>query len=150
MPDPPHFESPTNWADAAARLTFLPVVPRFTAGGTLGSLRVHVRDYKGREIPAEGRSLEAGYGTFSFSQSRRSVTDARHAALAVSYGRDPRPLWILGREGRGYELGPEPAADDIDPRSPSVVAWADNEMFYFLASGELSLSELIDVAASIY
>lgn len=150
MPEPPHFERPIDWADAAARLTFRPLVPRFTAGGRLGSLRVHVRDYKGREIPAEARTLEAGYGTFSFSQSRRSVTDARHAALGVTYGRDPRPLWILGREGRGYELGPEPAADDIDPRSPSVVAWADNQMFYLLASGQLSLTQLIEVAASIY
>lgn len=114
------------------------------------SLRIHVRDHKLRELRIDERILEAYYDTFAFSQSRRSPMDARHAALDVRYGRDPQPLWILGREGKGYELGPVPEPDDIDPRSPSVVAWADGEMFYFLASGQLPLTALIDVAASIY
>ena len=146
----PHFETLADWDAAAGRVTFRPLVPRFTADGALNALRVHVRDHKGREIRPEERTLEAYYVTFSFSQSRRSTADARHAALDVSYGRDPRPVWILGREGRGYELGPEPEPDDIDPRSPAVLAWADRDIFYFLASSELSLTQLIDVAASIY
>jgi hypothetical protein len=146
----PHFESAADWTDAAGRVTFVPLVPRFTAGGALKGLRIHVRDHKLRELPLEERILEASYETFAFSQSRRTAVDARHAALAVSYGRDPRPVWILGREGKGYELGPVPEPDDIDPRSPSVVAWADGEMFYCLASGQLPLTGLIDVATSIY
>ena len=150
VPENPHFEAAADWAAAAGRLTFVPLVPRFTSGGALKSLRIHVRDRKLRELAPDERTLEAYYGTFAFSQSRRTAADARRAALDVSYGRAPRPLWILGREGKGYELGPVPEPDDIDPRSPSVVAWADGEMFYFLASGELPLSELIDVATSIY
>ena len=150
VPENPHFESAADWADAAGRLTFVPLVPRFTAGGALKSLRIHVRDHRLRELRPGERIVEAYYGTFAFSQARRTPEDARHAALEVSYGGDPRPLWILGREGRGYELGPVPEPDDIDPRTPSVVAWADGEMFYFLASGQLPLSELIDVATSIY
>jgi hypothetical protein len=31
-----------------------------------------------------------------------------------------------------------------------VVTWADGEMFYFLASSDVPLTQLIDVAASIY
>lgn len=150
MPENPHFESAADWADAAGRLTFVPLVPRLTAGPALKSLRIHVRDHRLRELAPDERTLEAYYGIFAFSQSRRTTEDARRAALEVSYGRDPRPLWILGREGKGYELGPVPEPDDLDPRAPSVVAWADGEMFYFLASGEMALSELIDVATSIY
>lgn len=145
-----HFVSPANLAEAAAELTFAPRLPDVGCAGALRGLRIHVRDHKGRELPRGERTLEAYFGTFSFTQSSRSAADARHAALDVSYGRNPQPVWILGREGRGYELGPSPAPDDIDPRSPSVVAWADGPMFYFLASSDLPLTELIDVAASIY
>lgn len=111
---------------------------------------MHVRDHKGRLLPIEERTLEAYYTRFTLAQSRKGTAEATRWAFEVSYGRDARPVWILGREGRGYELGPEPPPEDIDPRSPSVVAWADGEMFYFLASGELSLTDLIDVAQSIY
>ena len=149
MADSPHFESPANWSAAAALVTFVPFVPRFTSGGELRGLRVHVRDHKRRELSIADRTLEAYYGVFTLSQSRKSVSAARHSALEVSYGRDPRPITVQGCEGRAYELGPEPAPDDIDGRSPSVVVWADGEMVYFLASSELGVMELLRVAESI-
>lgn len=146
----PHFVTSADLAEAAAELSFTPRLPHRRPEGAVPGLRIHVRDHKGRELPRDERTLEAYFDTFTFTQSRRAAADARHAALEVSYGRQPVPVWILGREGRGYELGPQPEPDDIDPRSPSVVAWADGEMFYFLASGELSITQLIDIAASIY
>ena len=149
MADNPHFESPANWRAAAALVTFVPSVPQFTSGGELRGLRVHVRDHKRRELPVGDRTLEAYYGLFTLSQSRKPVSKARHSALEVSYGRDPRPVTVQGCEGRAYELGPEPEPDDIDGRSPSVVVWADGEMVYFLASSELAVSELLRIAGSI-
>jgi hypothetical protein len=145
-----HFVSPADLAAASVELTFAPRLPDPSLSGALRGLRIHVRDHRGREVPRGERTLEAWFDTFTFSQSSRTEADARHAALDVSYGRDPLPVWILGREGRGYELGPQPAPDDSDERSPAVIAWADGAIFYFLASGELPLTQLIDVAASIY
>jgi hypothetical protein len=49
-----------------------------------------------------------------------------------------------------YELGPEPPPDDIDGRSPSVVAWHDGEMFYLLASIEMAADVLVRIATSLY
>jgi hypothetical protein len=49
-----------------------------------------------------------------------------------------------------YELGDEPPVDDPDPRPPSVVVWADGEIFYLLASDELAVVELTDIANSLY
>jgi hypothetical protein len=49
-----------------------------------------------------------------------------------------------------YELGPEPAIDDIDGRAPSVVTWHDGEMFYLIASGQMSADDLIKIANSLY
>ena len=47
-----------------------------------------------------------------------------------------------------YELGPEVPPDDIDGREPSVVTWADGEMFFLLASGQLEAQMLKDIAES--
>ncbi len=49
-----------------------------------------------------------------------------------------------------YELGPEPPPDDIDGRNPSVVTWQDAEMFYLIASGEMSSDKLLKIAISLY
>ena len=51
---------------------------------------------------------------------------------------------------RAYELGPEPEPDDIDGRSPCVVAWHDADMFLMIAGDELFSDELLRIAISLY
>ena len=131
-------------------LTFRPLVPKHAAGLRLQSLRIHVRDHKLRELAVADRTLEAHYGGFSLSQARKGAAEARRLALDVPYGRDGRDAQIAGCAARVYELGPEPAPDDIDGRSPSVVAWHDAEMFYLIASDEMSADVLVKIANSLY
>src|SRR5689334_16250688 len=150
MAGKPYFEKPRNWKAACALLSFKPRKPHHTEGFRLESLRVHVRDHKQRELPVEGRTLEAHYGAFALSQARRSAAEARRLALDVPYGQAVREMRIGGHAARVYELGPEPEPGDIDGRSPSVVAWHDGEMFYFLASGEMSSGDLVKIAESLY
>jgi hypothetical protein len=68
----------------------------------------------------------------------------------VSYGREVREALVAGRPARMYELGPEPAPDDIDGRSPSVVVWHDADMLYLIASGQMMADALLPIAASLY
>jgi hypothetical protein len=103
-----------------------------------------------RELSVGDRTLEAHYGAFVFSQARRSAVDARRLALDVSYGLNGQELKIAGLQGRVYELGPEPEPDDLDGRSPSVVVWHAEEMFYFLASAGMPAGKLMRIAASLY
>ena len=131
-------------------LIFQPLVPKHTAGFPLQSIRVHVRDHKLRELSVGDRTLEAYYGGFSLSQTRKGSNEARRLALDVSYGCTGRDARIAGCAARVYELGPEPAPDDIDGRSPSVVAWHDAEMFYLIASGEMASEALVKIAISLY
>jgi hypothetical protein len=49
-----------------------------------------------------------------------------------------------------YELGPEPAPDDVDGRSPAVVAWHDAELFFLLASSETTADALVTIALSVH
>jgi len=51
---------------------------------------------------------------------------------------------------RMYELGPEPTKDDIDGRSPAVVTWHDEEMFYLIASTGMAAADLERIAGSLY
>jgi hypothetical protein len=148
--DTHHFATAASLDAARALLTFEPVEPRDTAGRARPALRVHVRDHRRREIPVADRTLEAHYGSFVFTQSRKGAGEARRLALTVRYGPEPREAEILGRPARAYELGPEVPPDDVDGRSPAVVAWADGEMFYFLASGELPADDLIRIATSVH
>jgi hypothetical protein len=150
MTGSPYFESPRNWKAARALLTFRPVEPKHTAGFRLQSIRIFVRDHKLRELPVEDRTLEAHYGGFSLCQSRRGAAEARRLALDVSYGRVVRDSQIAGHPARIYELGPEPEPEDIDGRSPSVVVWHDAEMFYLVASHEMSSDKLVKIAQSLY
>jgi hypothetical protein len=150
MSDNPHFQTAASWKAARALLVFTPVQPKRTAGQRLMSLRVHIRDHKRRDLPIEARTLEAHYGAFVFTQSRRPPDEARRLALEVSYGRDARLAQIAGRAARIYELGPEPPPDDIDGRRPAVVTWHDGEMFFFIASSEWTSDGLVSVANSIY
>lgn len=131
-------------------LTFAPLEPKHTAGHRLQSIRIHVRDHRLRELSVDDRTLEAHYGGFVLSQARKGANEARRLALAVPYGRAGRDAQIAGCAARVYELGPEPAPDDIDGRSPSVVTWHDAEMFYFIASDEMSSDELLRIAISLY
>lgn len=146
----PSFESAPTWAAAGKMLTFLPIEPKHTAGYILKGLRIFVRDHKSREVPIRDRTLEAHYGGFVFSQSRHSASEARRLALVVSYGREPHEALIAGHPARLYELGPEPAPDDVDGRSPAVATWFDDEMFYLIASTELPADALLSIAASLY
>lgn len=131
-------------------LAFRPLEPNRLAGLPLQSIRIHVRDHQLRELPVEDRTLEAHFGRFVLSQSRKGPSEARRLALDVSYGRDARETRIAGCAARVYELGPEPAPDDIDGRSPCVVTWHDADMFYLIASGEMSSTDLERIAISLY
>lgn len=131
-------------------LDFQPLELRDTPGYRLQALRIYVRDHKRRELAVADRELEAYCGSLVFSQSRKGIEEARRQALAVSYGASGREALVEGRQARAYELGPEPAPDDLDGRSPAVVAWSDGEMFYLLASGELSSDELLRIARTLY
>jgi hypothetical protein len=145
-----HFETAESWQAASALLTFEPRVPKDTVDLPLSFLRVHVRDHKRREVPLADRTLEAHYGKFSLSQCRKGVGEARRSAIDVAYGQSPFAVRIAGNDGRAYPLGPEVPPDDIDGRSPAVVTWADGDMHYLVASGELPVEVLIIVAASLY
>jgi len=147
-----HFETAKSWIEARSMLTFQPVEPSNTAGRPLESLRIHVRDHKLRELAMADRTLEAHYGAFVLSQQRTNSNEARRLAMEVSYGRDARQVQVAQCEGRLYELGPEPSPDDpndIDGRSPAVVCWHDADMFFLIASDEMSADELIKIANSM-
>jgi len=145
-----HFEIVPSWEAARARLVFQPLQPGYTAGKRLQSLSIHVRDHKRRELSVAERTLEAHYGAFVLSQSRKGAREARRWALEVSYGLAGRDAQIAGCAARVYELGPEAPPDDIDGRSPAVVAWHDSELFYLVASSEMSAAELMRIAVSLY
>jgi hypothetical protein len=68
----------------------------------------------------------------------------------VPYGRAGRDAQIAGRAARVYELGPEPMPDDIDGRSPAIVAWHDGELFCLIASDTMSSDQLVRIAISLY
>ena len=150
MTDNPHFQSVSSWKDARQLLSFKPLEPKTLAGRRLRSLSIHVRDPKGRELPVADRSLEAHYDDLVFTQAWKTIDEARRLVLDVSYGSDGRCCEVAGRTGRVYELGPIPPADDIDPRSPSVVVWHDGEVFLLLASGELPSAALLSIAETLY
>jgi len=131
-------------------LAFRPVKPAYTAGCRLQALRIHTRDHKLQVVSVADRTLEAHYGDFVLSQTRKGLDEARRLAFKVSYGRDPRDAQIAGRTARIYELGPEPEPDDVDGRAPAVVTWPDGELFCFLASSTVGTDVLIKVAQSLY
>jgi hypothetical protein len=146
----PQFASVASVDEAAGLLTFMPRQPRRTAGFECSGIRIFVRDHKLREVPREKRVVEFHYGGFMMSQSHPGPSEARRLAVALRYGPSSIEAQILGREGRIYELGPEPDPDDIDGRNPAVVTWHDDGIQYFVASDTLASSELIDIAMSIH
>jgi hypothetical protein len=150
MTNNPHFETASSWKAARAMLTFQPREPRYTAGLRLHSIRIHVRDHKLREISVKDRTLEAHYGGFVLSQARKVAGETRRLALDVRYGSGGQEGQIAGHAARIYELGPEPAPDDIDGRSPAVVTWHDADLFFLVASDTMSSDELVRIAVSLY
>ena len=147
----PHFISAESWAAAGRELSFTPRPPDRTGGRELESIRIHVRDHRRRELPVGDRTLEAHYGAFVVSQQRAATAaDARALAFDRPYGADPSEGTVAGHRAVIHDLGPEPPADDIDPRSPAVITWADGDVFHMVASGELDAAGLADIAASIY
>jgi hypothetical protein len=150
MTDNQYFASVADLKAAREMLTFAPIEPTFTAGLVREGLRIFIRDHKKRDLPVGDRTLESHYGRFVFTQSRKGVSEARRLALDTSYGQEPREAMIGGHAARVYELGPDPGPDDIDGRMPSVVTWHHDEMFFFMASHEMPVEELIPIAASMY
>lgn len=128
----------------------MPVEPVYTAGLQCQSLRLFVRDHRGRDVPIENRSLESHYGRFSLSQSLHSPPEAERLALEVRYGSSPRPADIASHPARIYEMGPEPEPDDPDGRMPAVVVWHDEGMLYLVASSQLPTDELVRIGESLY
>jgi hypothetical protein len=150
MTSNPHFETARSWKAARAMLTFQPLEPRHTAGLRLHSIRIHVRDHKMRALSVKDRTLEAHYGSFVLSQARKGTDEARRLASDVRYGNAGQDGQIAGHAARIYELGPEPASDDIDGRSPAVVTWHDADLFFLVASHTMSSDELVRIAISLY
>ena len=150
MPRTEHFHTAATWSEARALLTFEPKRPRDTAGRALQSLQIHIRDHKQRDLALDDRTLEAHYGTFVVTQSHPGVEAARQRAIGTSYGQSMREGQIAGHDARIYELGPAPPENDIDGRSPAVVAWQDGPAFFFVASTELPAIELERIASSMY
>lgn len=153
MPDNPHFLFPASWEEAAKLVPFEPIAHDTVVGRELLSLAVFVRDHEHREVAPGERALEAHYEGFLFSQSQPGVEAARRRAYERSYGPDPRDIEIGGGgarlPARAYDLGPEPEPDDPDPRMPAVVAWADGDRFFLLASEEMEVGELIEIGRTI-
>lgn len=145
----PHFAVVESIEAAETLLTFRPSVPTFTAGCELDSIAVFVMDHRRREVPVKQRSVELHYGRFAVSEQAPGPDEARWLALEVSYGRMPTEIQFPTGPGRAYELGPPVPPDDIDGRAPAVVVWAAGDRFHLVASSELELTVLIEVAGSI-
>jgi hypothetical protein len=145
----PHFAAVDSIGTAAELLTFRPSVPTFTSGCELDSIAVFVMDHRRREVSMEERSVELHFGKFVVSQQRPGEEEAQRLALEVSYGSVPIDLVLPDGRGLGYELGPEVASDDVDGRAPAVAVWAAGDRFNLVASSELSLVVLVEVARSL-
>lgn len=99
-----------------------------------------------RDVPP---TLEVHFDGYVLSQAKRHPAEASHLA-AESYGPDPRVVSVAGQHAHAYDLGPEPADDDTDPRPPAVVTWADGSLFLLLASETKTVADLLEIAASLY
>lgn len=152
MNENPHFAAVEDWVAGGELIGFDPLTPTDTAGYALDSLRVHVMDYKMRQLPSEERTLEAHYGGFVFTQSGPGTSEARRLALEQSYGEGPRAVSVGGQEARAYDEGPEPEADDPDGQMPALVVWADGERFFLIAGADdqLKIADLFRIANSVY
>jgi len=137
-----HFISVAGWEEAEETLGFEPRRPAMEPR----ALRIHVKDHRMRDAPP---TLEAYFDGFVLSQAERDLDEAARLATQA-YGPDRKEVLVGGHHGYSYELGPEPEPDDTDPRSPSVITWADGGRFLFLASEEKKAADLLQIAASLY
>ncbi len=137
-----HFISVDGWDEAAATLGFEPLRPRQEAR----AFRIHVRDHRMREVAP---TLEVHFAGFVLSQALREPDEAGRMA-AERFGPDPRQVLVGGHPGFVYELGPEPGPDDIDPRPPAIVTWADGALFVLLASESMEANDLLEISGSLY
>lgn len=96
-----------------------------------------------------GPTLEVYYEGFVLSQALRDPEEAGRMA-AERYGPDPRHVLVGDHPGFLYDLGPEPDPEDIDPRSPAIVTWADGDLFVLLTSESMEANYLLEVAGSLY
>jgi len=110
------------------------------------AFRIHVKDHRNREVPP---TLEVDFNGFVLSQAERDPAEAARLT-GRRYGPDSRVLSVGGHEGLLYELGPEPDPDDVDPRSPAVLTWADGRRFLFLSSDRHDAADLLEIATSLY
>ena len=94
-------------------------------------------------------TLEVHFDGYVLSQAQRDHVEAMRLA-ELRYGPDASEITVVGRPGIIYELGPEPEPDDIDPRPPAIVTWADGDLFLLLASDTRPASDLLQIAASLY
>jgi hypothetical protein len=90
-------------------------------------------------------------GRFVIDQKRASSeAEAKRRELFTKYGQAHVTVRVAGHEAHCFALGPEPAVDDIDGRSPAVVVWHDGNMIYLVASDQLDNGILHRIAASMY
>ena len=78
-----------------------------------------------------------------------SVTHGGFIMSLMDSGMGTAAHRVLGKNARAA-TGPEPAPDDVDPRPPAVVTWADDGLFVLLASDSMTAIELIEEARSLY
>lgn len=142
MTEGDHFLTVQDWEAAEAYLGFTALKPRQAPS----LLRIHVRDHRHREVDP---TLETYFDDFVLSQAKREPAEAIRLAER-SYGPEPSPVDVCGRPGWVYELGPESEGDDVDPRQPSIVVFADAEIFVLLASDELVSARLFEIARSLH
>lgn len=145
MAETAHFLSFDSLREAEAHMGFRSLARNLQ--GDPMAIRVHIRDHKLREVVP---TLELYYEAFDFCQTPCGGAEARRRAFDESYGSSGFPARVGGHRAKMYELGDEPPVDDPDPRPPSVVVWADGEILCFLASDELAVAELTDIANSLY
>lgn len=151
MPQNDHFEIAADWEAAERLVDFKPRRPSYTAGCTLNTLAIYVKDPNKRPLPIGKRSLEAHYGRFVIDQHRTSSEEeAKRRTFAGSYGQDPVTVRIAGHPGCSYAPGPEPEPGDIGGRAPAVIVWHDGDMFYLIASEELDNDVLRRIGSSMY
>lgn len=131
--------------DAEEFMGFQSLARRFP--GAPNAIRAHVRDHRLREVSP---TLEVSFEEFVLSQARWGTDEARRRAHDVSYGPSRSEASVGGHAATCYELGEDPPPDDPDPRQPSVVTWADGELFCFMASIDLPVARLLEMARSLY
>lgn len=137
-----HFITVDNWEQAEETLGFKLFRPRHRPQ----AFRIHVRDHRLRDVPP---TLEVYFDGFTLSQAKRDEVEARRLA-SESYGLEPTVVRVGPNQAVAYELGPEPDPGDIDPRPPSVVTWADGDLFLLLGSDTKPADDLLEIAASLY